>query len=366
MHTTIHRTLYWLGAAAAALSITSCTAEVRDEVMDPDEIWDSEVTDGPDGPFVAYEDRGAGFKYNLPRPGMNSIADLIATFPQEARGVSDPDTFTAEDLFNPTAAGQCRGGAPDIIDEFPMVVEGVVTVYPRQYMKVVVCGQDERHYGTFTIEDDTGGIVVLRDSRVAPYTYGDRVRVTVYATMLTFGRDPDTRAVLAADVELAEQAIENGAVSKTIAYEQQQGPLSAADASKVKQVEGFVHVAPTSQNFGSMTITDRAVQAGLASETRLEGPTLQCARTCEVTCINSRCQNGAVCSDACVESCLEDTSGPAVEDLPQCWQVGIDAELQRRGFSPPIGSRVRVRGPVVNNFDRQIWVLGLGQVQILD
>ena len=47
----------------------------------------------------------------------------------------------------------------------------MVALHPRQYLKVPVCNQDERNYGSYVVVDDTGGqleqlnreIVALRD-----------------------------------------------------------------------------------------------------------------------------------------------------------------------------------------------------------
>ena len=46
--------------------------------------------------------------------------------------------------------------------------------------------------------------------------------------------------------------------------------------------------------------------------------------------------------------------------------LGISAELGRRGFAPAYGTHLRIRGPVVNSFDVQMWVLSPGQVEFLD
>lgn len=356
-----------LGGLLLAALLWGCgDGEIRSEPVSNTTIWGDGVDDIPEGEFIAYEDRSTGATYGLPRAGVNSIADLIALFPTEARGFDDADTFTAPGLFDGPAAAQCRGGAPDEIAELPMTVEGVVTVYPRQYFKVNVCGQDERNYGTFTIEDDTGGIVVLRDSRVAPYSYGDRVRVTVKAMMFTFGRDVDTRAILVSDIELAEPKIVDGRVDKTILFEKKVEPLGFDDASMVRQIEGYVHERPTNRNFGSMVLASRRFEVGIGRQ-RLEGELLQCARTCTRDCVTGGCDDSNVCADACTELCAESGGeAPAPIELPVCWRVGIDTEIQRRGFSPETGTRLRVTGPVVNNFDRQIWVLGLGQVDVLD
>ena len=64
-------------------------------------------------------------------------------------------------------------------ESLPMTVEGIVTTYPRYFQKKLVCGEDERFYGSYFLQDSTGGILVLRDSRIANFTFGDRVRLKV-------------------------------------------------------------------------------------------------------------------------------------------------------------------------------------------
>lgn len=341
-------------------------AETRTEPLSEEEIWGPDDVEAPDGVFVDYRERTSAANYGLPRNGNASIADLIALFPETALGFDDSDTFVAPGFFEGSAGANCRGGAPVVLTELPMEIEAVVTIYPRQYMKVPVCGQDERHYGSFSLEDDTGGIVVLRDSRVTPWTFGDRVKVKVNAMMLTFGRDLDTRAILVADIEGAEQMMEDGKIAKPIFYKRQVGPFGPADATETRQIDGYVYIQPTNDNFNSMVMGSELVDAN-ANERTFEGETLQCVRSCEVTCLRNVCDNGDFCGDTCAETCLRQ-GGTSVEpeELPVCWIVGIDAELGRRGFSPEVGQHLQLRGPVVNNFDRGMWLLSMGQVEFLD
>jgi hypothetical protein len=342
-----------------------CAEEPRERLSE-DEIWGGVESEVPDGPFIDYRERSQGISYGLPRAGQPGIADLIALFPPEAAGFDDPDIFSADGLFSGPGGENCRGGSPEIAAELPLEIEAVVTVYPRQYMKVTVCGQDERHYGSFTIEDDTGGIVVLRDSRVTPWSYGDRIKLNVRALMLTFGRDLDTRAILLSDIEKAAQLVETDGLAKPILFERQVEMFTADDASRVKRIDGYVHVQPTNDNFNSLVMTSEPIPIGI-SDQDFEGETLQCVRTCETSCRTSRCDSVAVCGDACADACLEQGgSSISVDTLPVCWMVGVDIELGRRGFAPKEGERLQLTGPIVNNYDRTMWILDLGQVKYLD
>ncbi|MCA9565469.1 MAG: hypothetical protein KC561_18355, partial [Myxococcales bacterium] len=340
------------------------------------ERWDSEPTSTYPTEPLNFADRADGNSYGLPRGNRTSIEELIAMFPDES------DILLAED-YGPAPVGdeEC-GRFSNVIetDELPVIIEGVVTLHPRQFIKPGVCGQDERHYGSFTIEDDTGGIVVLRDSRVTPYTFGDVVRVEVIALMRTFGPDDDTRAILASNIELAEQRFTESdgvrQVDDTILYTEVDGGLSADDVAKVYRAEGFVFQAPTNENFSQMILGEAMVDPESGSRASNSGPLF----TCELTCSGSQrcrqnCDSEDFCEAACVQLCEQIASNtpegqnvvaPPIEDVPACWYVGLDVELGRRGFAPALGSHLRATGPVVNDFDRQIWIGSIGQIELLD
>ncbi|MFT6400290.1 MAG: hypothetical protein ACJAYU_005061 [Bradymonadia bacterium] len=338
-------------------ALTAACGDARTVATPVDEIWGSEPVRITADEAIEFADREAGAIYGLPRDGMASVADLIAVFPEDGQGGGDPNIFIGPNVTIPT--DQCRGGAPVVVPELPMTIEAVVTLHPRQYMKVEICGQDERHYGVYTVEDDTGGIIVLRDSRVAPYTFGDRVRLTVDAVTLTFNSDADTRAILVAAVERIPE--ETG---QDVLYRNATEPFTTEYVGQVKQVEGFVHVEPTNLNFNSMVMTSELVSRRQRGED-FTGELLQCVRTCEVQCL-TRCPSTEACADICPDACVSEggVSVPAA-DLPVCWLIGIDAELGRRGFQPAYGTELQVRGPVVNNFDVQMWVISPGQVEEL-
>ena len=352
MKLVLHRALL----VGSCVSLLAC-AEVRDTPVSEDEIW----TEAPESvevdAVIAYGNRGDGESYGLPRDGMPSMQDLFAVFPDEGLSGREPNIFVSPDVHIPT--DQCRGGAPVVVPELPMTIEAVVTMHPRQYMKVEVCGQDERHYGVYTVEDDTGGIIVLRDSRVAPFTFGDRLRLTVEGVTLTFNSEVDTRAILIADVEVIEEA-----GTTPVLYEELTEPFSTDHVGQTRQIEGYVHVESSQLNFNSLVITsDLVSQRNLGEE--FTGDLLQCVRTCEVQC-TERCPSAEACADICPDACVSagtDTVDPA--ELPVCWQVGIASELGRRGFAPPYATPIRIRGPIVNSFDIQMWVISPGQVEEL-
>ncbi len=345
-----------LSALALVALLTAC-ADPREIPVDPDEIWEDgseEILTEP----ISFAKRGGGASYGLPRGDADSMADLIAIFPEDGVGFGQPTIFSSDAYDG--ADDNCPTWARESTRRLPMTIDAVVTLHPRQYIKVEVCEQDERHYGSYVVEDDSGGTVVLRDSRVAPFTFGDRVRLTIDAVTLTFGGDGDTRAILLAEVEKLPSD------DKTIYYVETDEPFTTDMVGRVHRVEGWVHVRPTNDNFNEMVMTSNEYEVGVGARTDLEGDLLQCVRGCEQTLSTSSvCPISEVWSDVCVTECLDGTA-PAASELPSCWRIGIDAELGRRGFSPEEGEKISATGPIVNSFDYTMWVLSLGQIEFLD
>lgn len=351
-----------LGSALVALLVVGC-GEVNDTAVPLETVSPVLPVEDPVDESIAYGDR-AMLQYGLPREGAASIGDLVALFPTEPTGFNDPDVFVGAGVRTPTEF--CRGGAFAVIDGLPIEVEGVVTLHPAQYMKVPICGQDERHYGVYTIEDDTGGVVVLRDSRVAPFSFGDRIRLRVDGIMLTFGLETDTRAVLISDYEVLTDPPPSGdgiAPPGTVLYEGIGRPFTDEDITRVREVSGWVFQQPTNDNFNSMIVTEREVRP--SNGETLTGESLTCVRSCQLPCRNE-CVSGTVCEATCRSICEDNGNVFDPDALGSCWYVGIGLELGRRGFAPPQGTKIRVRGPVVNSFDVQIWINSLGQVEYLD
>lgn len=340
-------------ALLLAVAAVGCDDELTADYANPtfDDGTEREVSEP-----VPFAERDEGTMYGLPRDGQASIADLLALMPVDGVPDGDPTLFVAPD-DQPTT-DQCEGGGATVLDGLPMVIEGVVTLHPRQYLKVPICGQDERNYGSWVIEDDTGGIVMLRDGRVAPYTFGDRVRVTVRGVLELNGGDPTTRAVVIADVEALD-------ASGDVLYSLQETPFSADDVGRTRRVEGYVAVAATSENFNEMILASDPLPEVPPAE--LEVDTV-CIENCGGAC-RSRCpsDNNAVCRDVvCRALCAEDSDFDR-ERLPEvCWIANVSIELGRRGFSPALGSHVTVTGPVVSSFGLKIWIQRIDQVEFLD
>jgi hypothetical protein len=338
------------------LALHACGADPREGSIPAGTIWPDAPASEPAPDPIAFADRASGHEYGLPAKGEHSLAELIALFPQQPLGVNDPDIYVAKGVD--VTSDQCRGGQVVVQAGLPMTLEAVVTLYPREYIKLALCGQDERHYGVFTVEDDTGGLIILRDSRVANYSYGDHIRLTVSGIMLTYGKDVDTRAVLLSDIEPTG---ETGPVLFTHATK----GFSSDDTGHVRRVTGYVWQSPSNDNFSELVLIDKQV-TGDTKVADLKGDALQCALTCSGTCALS-CNKPELCAEGCAELCKDASAGqkiPAAE-VPMCWIVGMGSDLGKRGISFARGTHLTVTGPVVNNYEREIWVLDPRQVETL-
>ena len=247
--------------------------------------------------------------------GDTPIADVIALT------VSDDfvwQGFDSESSF--PVAGDCeadRDGmqAPQTVSELPVTIEGVVTLHPRYFQKHAICGQDERFYGSFFIQDSSGGILVLRDSRVAKFTYGNRVRLTVRGLMSNrFGEG--FRAVLAYDDFEVLPGEDNAddplylSDKYPIHYEEIDRELVGSDIGLVKRFTGVVTREADNNNF---------------SELRLES-----------------------------------------EDGSKQWVASLDREIALR--NPPlfVGTKVTLTGPVIDSFGLRVLIASYGQIEIHD
>lgn len=203
-----------------------------------------------------YGDRGDD---SVEFQGQTSIADTLELINPEDSGsfvwygfspmdpfpLGDARTFgdTCDPFENPNFPQPINK-----IDELPTFIEGVVTLHPRFFQKISICGQDQRYYGAYFLQDETGGIMVLKDSRVAEFTFGERVRLRVRGVIKSF----DTKAVVTFD---SEESVEPG-VKHDIYYEKSDGELGFDDIGQVRRVRGTIVSEPTGNNFNEMHIQD--------------------------------------------------------------------------------------------------------------
>lgn len=101
---------------------------------------------------------------------------------------------------------QCDGW--EQTTDLPVEFWAMVTLHPRYYFKTNGCDSqqddgdsEEKYYGSYFIEDSTGGIFVLGDSKVAHFDMGDRVKIRVRGVARRF----DLNMVVAHDIVEVER-----------------------------------------------------------------------------------------------------------------------------------------------------------------
>lgn len=235
--------------------------------------------------------------YALPA-GDGDVASLDPLFEDFTRNYAPGDT---------PPDGDCDGWQTD--NDLPMEFWATVTLLPRYYFKTDGCDtqadagdSEEKYYGSFFIEDETGGVFVLGDSKVAHVDMGDRVKIRVRGVARAFGLD----MVVAHDIVEVERG------PFPIHFEMAE-PLDAAGeyppeaVGSVRRVEGVVQTAP--DTFGEFSV---------------------------------------------------------LADDGTRYLVALDAELNRRnvGFAP--GRRIRATGPLQRAFGDKIVIMRVGQLEALD
>ncbi|MEE2789541.1 MAG: hypothetical protein VX589_19540 [Myxococcota bacterium] len=343
-------------------------------------------------------------------PQAREAADTsgVDALEQELSGLNDGlDVLAYYTRSAPWSAWRELPDSPSAILENgePVVIEGAVTLHPRQYIKAPVCGQGERNYGAYVVEDDTGGIVVLRDSRIAPFNMGDRVRVTLDAVLYP---PPGLRNLLwmglTAQVDIIQLSQANNRLP--IVYSTTTSAFSDADVGLTKQIDGFVVQKPSNSNFselilgqsmpeyqtfapGVKTTLNSNCQAycedacrqnscgdpdgascqffcdGLCRRERLENERDFCTTSDECNSVNLECQ---LCDPSDLECagrrrCVIVREDELKPELPQCWTVNLDRELVSRGYTFEVGQRLKITGPVVNSYGLKLWVQRLGQIE---
>ena len=235
------------------------------------------------------------------------------------REVIDADAFVWHGFGQGDAypvSGDCepdRRGvqAPVKVEALPATVRGVVTIYPRYFMKPSICGSDERYYGSFFIQDASGGMLVMRDSRTAGFTFGDVVELRARGVMKFFDYD----AILAFDnfKVVTSEYVKEGAgaeAKKAIYADAITRAFVSSDQGSVKRVTGVVTQEATNNNFNEMRLKS---------------------------------------ADGQIE-----------------WIVSLDREVGQRNPDWKLGDTLEVTGPVLNSFGLKIIVMSYGQVKPIE
>lgn len=250
--------------------------------------------------------------YGFPELDEDGIAAINELFDYGDFASWVQTEFAMEDIegakLDPGLACEWNGNA-----SLPREIEGIVTITPDFYFKSSGCdsNSDEKYYGSYFIEDRTGGIMVLGDSKVGHFDVGNKIRMKVRGARYAFGQT----MVYAHDIVSVDYAVHD--LHYTVADQL----LGDKDIGVVTRATGTVKSEP--DTFGQIFI-------------ELDG---------DDTC-NKR--QGEIVPDGCVG-------------------VTLDSELTRRGFSVSVGDRIQATGPVLFSYDiYNIVVMRVGQIEFLE
>lgn len=288
-----------VACAVATLTALAGCEGARDGREDPSDWYDSgenvEVVEPLEFTAVNYDFAEGG--------GILELQEAV--FPVASLTGADRLVFGPEDAA--AASDACNISTNS---ELPYIIEGVVTAHPRFYFKSSGCSwdSDEKFYGSFFIQDATGGQMVLGDTKVAKFDMGDRVRILARGVKTSFDLDMVYTYDLLEIVERAEP----------IYYETQSGPFGCdrttpidfeqCDTGKVKRITGTV-------------VSDK---------------------------------------DTFGEFLVEGDDGTE-------WSVSLDVELNRRGVEYPVGTRLTATGPILFSYNAySLVVMRKGQIQVLE
>ncbi len=338
----------WLASALVAVaSLSACAAEWEEPTLDNREAAGSADLIEESVAFAPrFTGEGSGRveqRYGLPVGDGSGVADLL-----DLIGSASTDFLVASG--DEPAGDVCSSIA--VSPRLPMTITGVVSLASQKYLKVPVCGQDERFYASFVVEDDTGGIVVLRDGRVSEFDFGDHVRLTVRGLIEPYAGQ---KYVVISDTEKLEGSSEVRYTPSDVAF-------SDADLGRTMRVSGFVLQEPTSSNFNAMVVSNRPLpEAGVGESTAVCRE--NCAGTCRAKCPSDTANT--LCVDRICPAACAGGASFNVDLLPTaCWNVSLEQELGRRGVKVLLGSRISVTAPVVSGFGGlQQWVVRTGQIE---
>lgn len=184
---------------------------------------------------------------DLPGDGPG-IGDFIArNFPTQRL------TLAPGDGYAPGVGCQVDTSA-----DLPIEIEGVATLHPRWYMKLRGCNRaEEKYYGNWFIEDATGGIFVVGDSKVAHFDAGDRVKIRVRGVLTNFGMN----------MVYVHDVLEIHREGRPIFYREVDRPLGPQDIGETRRVRGTVVNRP--DTFGAFfveTASGARIEANLDAE----------------------------------------------------------------------------------------------------
>ncbi|MCB9795871.1 MAG: hypothetical protein H6741_24505 [Alphaproteobacteria bacterium] len=214
-----------------ALSLLACTP-----LNEAPEDWTAWFDTGVNVDVEEHIDFVEGDCYGFPAEGDDGLADFI-----DRHYPADGTLFGEESQI---PAGCDFGVDPELPEE----IEAVVTLHPRYYFKTSGCSvlSDEKYYGSYFIADDSGGLFVLGDSKVAHFDVGDRVRMRVRGVRTLFGLN----------LIYAHDILEVDRQGGPVCFERAEGSLDDSDVGEVRRVEG--EVVSEADTFGEFSVRDDA------------------------------------------------------------------------------------------------------------
>jgi len=264
-------------AAALTAALLGVSAGCADTAGpdESDERFDSGSTSGFRAP-ISYSSDPVG------RTGPTEIRTLLDAnrddFVWLGYGSGDPYPTGRERAFgdNGTVCETEFGNRVYELSELPATIEGIATLVPRHFQSPSLCGQEHRFFGSYYIQDSTGSILVLRDSHIPDFDFGDRVRLRVRGLLKSFG----TMKVTAAEnveverdrgpapfrsVERSFREVFGGTPCEDLAFPDEPIPEGLGDSYRVA---GKVCQPPTTRNFGALTIVPRDADCSGDPETQ--------------------------------------------------------------------------------------------------
>ncbi|MEL6346142.1 MAG: hypothetical protein AAFV53_23735 [Myxococcota bacterium] len=238
---------------AIILSLLACS-EVRETPSDASE-WFTEGEDLDVREPVAFTDQ----PYDFPSADADGLGSLIdALFPTEDR----TNVFAQGDDFGVSNGAVGQDCESEITPELPREFDAVVTLHPRFYFKTEGCDavSDEKYYGSYFIQDRTGGVFVLGDSKVAHFDVGDRVRIKVRGVRTAYGQD----MIYAHDIVDVARGERQPVFFETVEGRR----LGDEDMGRVKRIEGVV--ISEKDTFGEFTVqTDDGIEHSVSLDVEL-------------------------------------------------------------------------------------------------
>ena len=127
----------------------------------------------------------------------------------------------------------------------PATITGIATILPRYYYKSNGCtstpgANDEKFYGSFFVQDASGGYFVLGDTKVAHFDAGARITLQVRAVRESYAQ------LMIPVVDLVEVGDPEPIYFRAV----DAGPLGPEHISQVVRVEGTVATSPST--FGEL------------------------------------------------------------------------------------------------------------------